>query len=657
MTSSHPPRPTQSHASPDTRPLSILLVDDDPAHAEAIERAFRDPGSNTQIRTAGTLLEYRTAMADDPPDIALVDLNLPDGRAVEILTSPPEAGPFPVVIMTSFGDEQIAVSAMKSGAMDYVVKSFEAFKNMPRTIDRVLREWTLLQDRRKAEESLHKAKLDMEAIFHGISHPIVILDPEQRIIVGNRKFEEQVGQDIGEYRNRQCWKLFHGPEVMGPPPDCPFVAMKQSHDAETCIMQVETLSGVFLVSCTPIFDAEGRLEKVIHIATDITEQKRAETELRESQKMEAIGRLAGGVAHDFNNMLSIINGYAELLLMKLNADDPLRSEIGQILKAGNRAADLTRQLLAFSRKSIVQPKVISLYNVVRGMEKMLHRLIGEDICMVIEPAGDLGHVKADPGLIEQVILNLAINSRDAMPQGGQLTIETRNVELDEIFSQRHVSVMPGAYVMLAVSDTGEGMDEATRQRIFEPFFTTKEKGKGTGLGLSMVYGIVKQNNGSIWVYSEPGQGTTFKIYLPCSADAADTEQIASIEPSARGTETLLLVEDEEAVCLLVKEILLSAGYKVLTAVNGGEALMLLERRRDPVHLLLTDVVLPGMSGRELADRLLKIHPEMKILFMSGYTDNAIVHHGVLDPGAQFIGKPFTMKAVQRKVREVLDSDV
>jgi signal transduction histidine kinase/DNA-binding response OmpR family regulator len=594
-------------------------------------------------------------MADDPPDIALVDLNLPDGRAVEILTSPPEAGPFPVVIMTSFGDEKIAVSSMKSGAMDYIVKSFEAFSAMPRTIARVLREWRLLQDRRKAEESLHKAKQDLEAIFQGISHPIIILDPDQRIISANRKFEEMVGKDVGAYQDRPCWQYFHGPEATGPPPDCPFVSMKAAQNAKISTMEVQALEGSFLVSCTPIFDAEGRLEKVIHIATDITEQKRAEAELRESQKMEAVGRLAGGVAHDFNNMLSIINGYAELLLMKLNADDPIHSEIGQILKAGNRAADLTRQLLAFSRKSIVQPRVIKLNTVIAGMEKMLHRLIGEDIRMMFELAGDIGQVKADPGLIEQVILNLAVNSRDAMPQGGHLTIETRNVELDASFSRRHKSVMPGSYVMLAISDTGQGMDEATRLRIFEPFFTTKEKGKGTGLGLSTVYGIVKQNNGSIWVYSEPGQGTAFKIYLPRIAEAVDVEPEASTEPAARGTETLLIVEDEEAVCTLLKQILVSAGYQVLTAVNGGEALMLLERFRKPVHLLLTDVVMPGMSGRELADRLLTIHPEMKVLFMSGYTDNAIVHHGILDPGAQFIGKPFAMAAVQRKVREVLDS--
>ncbi|MBI5592772.1 MAG: hypothetical protein HY881_20080 [Deltaproteobacteria bacterium] len=277
--------------------------------------------------------------------------------------------------------------------------------------------------------------------------------------------------------------------------------------------------------------------------------------------MEAIGRLAGGVAHDFNNMLSIINGYAEIMLLKLKEGDPLCREVQQILNAGNRAADLTRQLLAFSRKSIVQPKVISLNTVVSGLEKMLQRLIGEDIRMVIELAEDLGHVKADPGLIEQVILNLAVNSRDAMPQGGRLTIETQNVELDASFSRLHVSVVPGPYVMLALSDTGVGMDEATRERIFEPFFTTKEKGKGTGLGLSMVYGIVKQNNGSIWVYSEPGQGTAFKIYLPRIEEAVEPEHIVSAEPAARGTETLLIVEDEEAVCMLVKQILLSAGLK------------------------------------------------------------------------------------------------
>lgn len=653
MNSIHTPQP---HASPNTRSsLSILLTDDDPAHIEAIERAFRDADSNTLIRTAGTLREYRAAMADDLPDIALVDFNLQDGRAIEILTSPPEAGPFPVVIMTSFGDEHTAVLAMKSGAMDYVVKSFEAFTSMPRTIDRVLREWNLLQDRRRAEESLRKANQDLEAIFNGISHPIIILDPKQRIVAGNKKFEELVGTNIGEYRNRQCWQFFHGPEATGPPPDCPFLTLNGPQNSKIAVMEVQALEGSFLVSCTPIFDAEGRLEKVIHIATDITEQKRAEAELRESQKMDAIGRLAGGVAHDFNNMLGIINGYAELLLMNLKEDDPLHREVLQILKAGNRAADLTRQLLAFSRKSIVQPKVININTIVEGMGKMLQRLIGEDIRMSLEMAADIGHVKVDPGLIEQVILNLAVNARDAMPVGGRLTIETRNMELDESFSRRHISVTPGSYVMLAVSDTGTGMDEATRQRIFEPFFTTKEKGKGTGLGLSMVYGIVKQNNGSIWVHSEPGQGAAFSIYLPRIAEAVELKQNVLAEPIARGTETLLIVEDEEAVCMLVKQMLLSAGYHVLTAVNGGEALMLLERRREPVHLLLTDVVMPGMSGREVAERLLTIHPEMKVLFMSGYTDNTIVHHGVLDPGAHFIEKPFTMTAVQQKVREILDS--
>ena len=383
------------------------------------------------------------------------------------------------------------------------------------------------------------------------------------------------------------------------------------------------------------------------------EREKAE-QLRQSQKMEAVGQLAGGIAHDFNNLLTAITGYSELSLRRLQAEDPLHRNIKEIKKAGERAASLTRQLLAFSRKQVLQPKVLALNSIISDVEKMLRRLIGEDIELrtVLEP--QLGSVKADPGQIEQVLLNLAVNARDAMPQGGKLTIETANVYLDGEYAAQHIAVKPGHYVMLAVSDTGCGMDEKTQARIFEPFFTTKEAGKGTGLGLSTVYGIVKQSGGNIWVYSEVGRGTTFKVYLP-RVDEGAQEHMRSAEPedAVPGTGVILLAEDEHMVRKLAREVLEMCGYKVLEAANGGAALLICERHQESIDLLITDVIMPEMGGRELATRLSQLRPEMKVLYMSGYTDNAIVHQGVLDEGANFIQKPFSPQTLASKIREVL----
>ena len=386
------------------------------------------------------------------------------------------------------------------------------------------------------------------------------------------------------------------------------------------------------------------------------ELARSEGQLRQSQKMEAIGQLAGGVAHDFNNLLTAITGHSELSLRRLTPTDPLHRHIEQIKKSGERAAALTRQLLAFSRKQILQPEIIDLNQVVVNMNKMLQRLIGEDVDLLMHLAADLGKVKADPNQIEQVLLNLSINARDAMPKGGRLTIETSNVRLSEEFSRDHVSVPPGHYVMLAVSDNGCGMDAQTQAHIFEPFFTTKEVGKGTGLGLATVYGIVKQSEGTIWVYSEVGRGTTFKIYLPCTERPVKEDGVeADNFELFQGTETVLLVEDEEVVREMATEILRDSGYHVLEAKHGHEAMKLGRQHSGTIHLMLTDVVMPQMSGRELAEQLTPLRRDMKVLYMSGYTDDAIVHHGVLEEGTAFIGKPFTPSALARKVREILDA--
>ncbi|MGH7374162.1 MAG: PAS domain S-box protein [Candidatus Rokuibacteriota bacterium] len=403
-------------------------------------------------------------------------------------------------------------------------------------------------------------------------------------------------------------------------------------------------------------DAAGHVVGTLGLLKDIGERRHLEEQLRQSQKMEAVGRLAGGIAHDFNNLLTVIAGRAQLILSRLRPEEPIHRDATLVRTTADRAAALTQQLLAFSRKQVLQPQVLNLNAVVTSMEPMLGRLIGEDIDLAVIPAEALGRVKADPGQIEQVIVNLVVNSRDAMPQGGRLTIETADVELDEAYASRHFSVPSGPYVMLVVSDTGEGMDEQTRSRVFEPFFTTKGPGKGTGLGLATVYGIVKQSGGDIQLYSEPGRGTTFKIYLPrvaeVAAEADDTTAPGAAE--ARGEETVLLVEDEPEVRDLAREILEGSGYTVLQACDPLEAVLMAEQHPGPIHLLLTDVIMPRQSGRALVERLRPLRPEMQVLYMSGYTNEAIVRHGVLDPDTLFIQKPFTPATLAHKVRAALD---
>ena len=413
---------------------------------------------------------------------------------------------------------------------------------------------------------------------------------------------------------------------------------------------------------SPLHDEDGVVTGVSWIARDLTTRRKAEENLRrteenfrQAQKMEAVGRLAGGIAHDFNNLLSVILSYSEIARDDLKVGDPLRVDLGEIHTAGLRAAELTKQLLAFSRKQVLQPRVVDLNQILNGMERMLSRLLGDDVELTVMNGADIGRVLADPGQIEQVIMNLAVNARDAMPDGGMVTIETSNVEFDDSSVGDRFGTLPGHYVLLAVSDTGMGMDAETKTRIFEPFFTTKEQGKGTGLGLSTVIGIVQQSGGTVGVYSELDRGSTFKVYLPRTDKPAEAPRSIVGPDVLQGTETILLVEDEDQVRNVACMILRRHGYHVLDASNGGEAFLIAKDFSATIHLLLTDVVMPRLSGRKLAEQLAPQRPDMKVLFISGYTDDAIIHHGVLDAGVAFLQKPFKPDALVRKVRQVLDS--
>jgi two-component system, cell cycle sensor histidine kinase and response regulator CckA len=446
-------------------------------------------------------------------------------------------------------------------------------------------------------------------------------------------------------------------------PDVPFIFFSGTIGEETAIDAVTSGATDYVLKHRPA-RLVSAVKRALRELQERVERKRTEEalrqtegQLRQSLKMEAMGRLAGGVAHDFNNMLTLILGYSQIVLNALGKDNPLSQDVLEIKKAGERSAGLTRQLLAFSRRQVLQPKVLDLNGVVTNFESMLRRVIGEDVTLRTVLSPGLGCVKVDAGQMEQVIMNLVVNARDAMPNGGTLTIETANVELDEAFVLKHKPMAPGRYVMLAVSDTGCGMDYETQAHIFDPFFTTKELGKGTGLGLSTVYGIIKQSDGYIWVDSEPGQGATFKIYLPHAKEVAETVEPDAISvPRPRGVETILLVEDEKGVRAMIRHILKQEGYTVLEAGNSQEAFQHADQHKDAIHLMVTDVVMPGMGGREVAERIKSSRPDMKVLFVSGYTGDAIAHHGVLDKGVNFLEKPFTAEGLTSKVRGVLDTN-
>jgi PAS domain S-box-containing protein len=509
-------------------------------------------------------------------------------------------------------------------------------------------------NRKRSEEALHLRDRAMEAISQGIfiidpaqpGHPVIYVNPAFERITGYGR-EDILGMNWGlcpEAGNNSAGRA----EIE--------IAIREQRPrlVELLGYRKDGTSFWASLSLAPIRTAEGRLTHFVGVVTDVSEQKRLEAQLRQSQKMEAIGRLAGGVAHDFNNVLTVILGYSDMLLQKLTPGDASRAPIEEISKAGQRAASLTNQLLAFSRKQVLTPVALNLNTLVADMDKMLRRLIGEDIELTTSLDPALQPAKVDPGQVQQVLMNLVVNARDAMPNGGKLTIKTANVDFDASYAVERPELQPGSYVLVAVSDTGCGMDEATKARIFEPFFTTREPGMGTGLGLATVYGIIKQSGGYIYVNSQPGRGSTFRIYFPrAGQETSQPGQDSAPHEIKQNAATVLVVEDEDAVRAMAARVLQRNGHAVLQARHGEEALQLSAAHTGPIDLLLTDVVMPQMSGCQLAQRMAPIRPAMKVLYMSGYTDEAIVRHGLLSHEVDFLQKPFTGDILAKRVGELL----
>jgi PAS domain S-box-containing protein len=515
-----------------------------------------------------------------------------------------------------------------------------------------------VSDLLRAVESLHQSEEKFRTLFERAAVGIALVDIEGRLTECNPELQEMLG-----YRKEELLSRFFSELIYMEDETVDLDFHKKLLSGEQDHYQVEKryfrkegglVWGRENVSL--VRDAGGIPQYTIHMVENINEWKQLEAQFLQSQKMETVGRLAGGIAHDFNNILTVLKGYSQLSLLGLKDDDPLKGNIKEIQNATERAAQLTNQLLAFSRRQVLDMKVLDLNIVVRGLEKMLRRIIGENIELITHLDEDLGRVKTDPGQIEQVLLNLVVNAKDAMPKGGKLILETNNVQLDENYASTHLSTEPGCYVLLSVSDTGCGMSPEIKDRIFDPFFTTKDMGKGTGLGLSTVYGIVKQSGGNIWVYSELGQGTTFKIYLPQVEEELDALVPGDeIDDIPRGTETILFVEDDSSVRGLGSRILRQQGYIILDAANGDEAMHVVgDRVIKNIHLLIADVVMPQMGGKELAEKFKTLYPDAKVLFISGYADEAILHQASLTRAEPFLFKPFSILTLTKKVREVLD---
>jgi PAS domain S-box-containing protein len=635
--------------------VQILLIEDDAAHAELIERAFELHTDRARLNFVRSLAEARAYLERQisPPDLIIADWRLPDGESLELLASASGTGTIPIVIMTSHGNERVAVDAMKFGALDYVVKSDITLLEMPHIATRALRQWRDIVERKRAEEALRESEARYRLITENANDMIGLLDQHGTFLYISPSVWSLLGYKPSELLGALLFDLIH-PDDLG---------RVREHWTQLDLRRTQIAYRVRHCNGSwRWFDAQAALIErdqqpyMVMVGRDITERRQLEAQLIQVQKLDAIGQLAGGLAHDFNNLLVVISGCAELASVGSPPDDPVQHELDEILKATQRAASLTRQLLTFARRQIGEPKPLNLNNLIRDLDRMLRRLIREDITLASALAPDLWFVHIDPGQLEQVVVNLVVNARDAMPQGGRLTIATANIVLDRASVSPGASVLPGSYVLLSVADTGVGMSEEIQRHAFEPFFTTKGPGQGTGLGLATCYGIVKQHGGTIYLSSEVGRGTTVYIYLPQVQHTPSVPRIQQeAEPLPRGTETILLVEDDAAVRALLGRVLRAQGYAVLEAEHGLDALDIAVRRGvGSIDLLLTDMVVPHMDGHELAERLRLNFPRIRLLFMSGYVDKAAASTEQPQHNAAFIQKPFTATALVHKVRQALD---
>lgn len=631
--------------------IRLLLIEDDESHVELIQRAFDAWQSLFDLSVACTLQEARTLLSPSNPgfDLIICDWRLPDGDGLELLNP---SHPLPVILMTGYGDERVAVEAIRAGALDYIVKSEAAFIDLPHIAQRALRQWRAIEAQRRSEQALRDIEARYRLITENTSDLIAILDDQHRFRYVSPSAVTLLGRAPEELIGRDAFDHLH-------PDDLP-----NSAEHWQSVLQRKRMTATFRYrhandswrwfECDVKAVEQDNAPAAIVIGRDITARRELEERLLQMQKMDALGRLSGGIAHDFNNLLAVIVGCTELARQSLSDDHPAMAELIEIQHATERASALTRQLLAFARRQQFEPRLIDLNALILDMHKLLRRLIRENITLQIHLAPDLWHVRADPGQIEQVLVNLAVNARDAMADGGILTIATTNVMTDESFERLYPSLKAGEYVLLTMSDTGIGMDEATRQRAFEPFFTTKNPGEGTGLGLATCYGIVTRHGGVIDLTSEPGCGTVVTIYLP-RASMAERQESASVEHPAylSGSETILLVEDDPAVRTLAARVLRAHGYTVLEASSDREALAHAQQRTT-IHLLLSDHVIPHTSGVVLANYLTILQPQIRVLFMTGYAVGVQQHtHRATD--ALVIQKPFTPTELLCKVRAILDS--